>query len=471
MVPETSSRAVTIRPGGKLLVWSANEASGARLLQEARNGGFEAAFVGNMTELRVRITQDTIAVCVLDEPTSLQTVRELAAAGTTAGKQVQFVVLPAVGSAYADGANAPDCCDVLRPPMSIEKLRGALFRAAARAQIIEAPEPVAARTTAAVQDPLTGNSQAIQNVRERVREVAQANTPVMVIGPRGSGTNVVARAIHSHQFGMDAPFVVVRCAVLTGNALEHELFGDSPLHAQIQDGLWAAASGGTLVLDDIDQVPLVMQHRLVRLLAAQLALASRPSRDPSAPAARHPRVIATTHEDLEERVRDGRFDPELYRLLRQTRILVPTLAQRGEDLVPLASLMLTELAQADGRPLCRLTADAVELLRRHAWTDNVRQLRNVLSRGCSLFIGGDVTAEMLRPWLECPAEECVDLPGMTLREMERKLIEATFNRYAGNREMTAKALQIGLRTLSGKLREYGYPPRGGPGSNRIRRAA
>ncbi|MEZ6066438.1 MAG: sigma 54-interacting transcriptional regulator [Planctomycetaceae bacterium] len=462
---------MTIRPGGKLLVWSANEASGTRLLQEARQGGFEAGFIGNLTDLRIRLVQDTIAVCVLDEPTSLQTVRELSAACSAVGRQVQFVVLPAVGSIYADGQNAPECCDVLRPPMSLEKLRGALFRAAARAQIIEAPEPAPAKSNGCAQDPLTGSSPAIQAVRERVREVAQTTTPVLVLGPRGSGTNVIARSVHAQQFGLDKPFIIVRCAVLTGNALEQELFGDGPIHVQSQDGLWSAAAGGTLVLDDIDQVPLVMQHRLVKLVAMQIMQAAKTARDSNANASSHPRIIATTHEDLEERVRDGRFDPELYRLLKQTRVNAPSLGQRGEDLVPLAGNILAELAQADGRPLCRLTTDAVELLRSYPFTENVRQLRNILSRCCSLFIGSDVTADMIRPWLENADEESVDEPGLTLREMERKLIEATFNRYAGNREMTAKALQIGLRTLSGKLREYGYPPRGGPGSNRIRRVA
>ncbi len=468
MVSAAPPRAATIRPGGKLLVWSANEASGVRLMQEARRGGFDTAYVGNLTEVRNRLTQDSVAVCVLDEPSSIQTVRELSNACTAAGKLVQFVVLPPVGAAYIDAPNAPDCCDVLRPPMSVDKLAGALFRAAARASIIEAPEVAATPAAPAVHDPLTGHSAAVAALRERVKDVAQAQAPVLVTGPRGSGTNIAARAVHNRQFGWEAPFVVVRCSVLTGGALEQELFGDSPLHSAVDSGLWAAASGGTLLLDDVDQVPLSMQNRLVKLLASQIL---RNSRLPEGTAPTGPRIIAATHVDLEERVRDGRFDPELYRILKQARIETPSLSRRLDDLVPLASEILIEISQHDGRPQCKLTSDAVELLRRHAWTENVRELKNVLNRACALFVGGDVTAEMLRPWLEHSLEETVEEPGLTLREMERKLIEATFNRYAGNREMTAKALQIGLRTLSGKLREYGYPPRGGPGSNRVRRAA
>lgn len=468
MVSATPARSATIRPGGKLIVWSGNDASGARLLQEARRGGFDAGFVGNLTEVRNRLTQDNIAVCILDEPSSIQTVRDLATACSQAGKLVQFVVLPPAGAAYIDAHNCPECCDVLRPPISLDKLAGALFRAAARASIIEpAEEPAAVANAPVPKDPLTGRSPAITAVREQVRQASQSSNPMLILGPRGSGTNVVARAVHSAQFGLECPFVIVRCAVLTGNALEQELFGDCPSHVQIEDGLWSAAAGGTLLLDDVDEVPLTMQSRLVRLLAVQAYRADK-AKDAAGPVG--PRIIATTHVDLEERVRDGRFDPELYRLLRQTRIHVPALAQRLDDLVPIAAETLMEIAQSEGRPLCRLSEASVELLKKHDWIDNVRQLKNVLSRACALFIGGEVTPSMLTPWLE-NAEESVEEPGLTLREMERKLIEATFNRYAGNREMTAKALQIGLRTLSGKLREYGYPPRGGPGSNRIRRAA
>jgi len=107
------------------------------------------------------------------------------------------------------------------------------------------------------------------------------------------------------------------------------------------------------------------------------------------------------------------------------------------------------------------------LLLQHDWPGNVRELKNVIERTCSIEKGNKLTAEMIRPWIvENETEELSVSVGLTLREMERKLIESTFERFGGNREKTAKSLQIGLRTLSGKLREYGYPPRGGPGSNR-----
>jgi DNA-binding NtrC family response regulator len=116
-----------------------------------------------------------------------------------------------------------------------------------------------------------------------------------------------------------------------------------------------------------------------------------------------------------------------------------------------------------------LTVEALDRLRQWKWPGNIRELENVMDRACSIDCGHKLTAEMIEPWIQKPlAQEEEDIiPGLTLAEMERKLIESTFTRFEGNREKTARALQIGIRTLSGKLREYGYPPRGGPGSNRI----
>ena len=140
-------------------------------------------------------------------------------------------------------------------------------------------------------------------------------------------------------------------------------------------------------------------------------------------------------------------------------------------MAPLAEQFLLECSVREGQPQKRISSEALQRLRNHAWPGNVRQLQNVISRCCSLASADDLSVSDLEPWLEQNSEGETGEPGMTLAQMERKLIEATFNRYGGNRELTAKALSIGIRTLSGKLREYGYPPRGGPGSNKIAKVA
>ena len=128
---------------------------------------------------------------------------------------------------------------------------------------------------------------------------------------------------------------------------------------------------------------------------------------------------------------------------------------------------LRRVAGREGKPSRSIMIEALHVLQNYEWPGNVRELENLIERACALDWGAKLTAAMIEPWMskESQNDDSDALPGMTLAEMERKLIEATFNRFAGNREKTAKALQIGIRTLSGKLREYGYPPRGGPGSN------
>ena len=145
----------------------------------------------------------------------------------------------------------------------------------------------------------------------------------------------------------------------------------------------------------------------------------------------------------------------------------PPLRVRHNDIPLLVEHFIGEISLKEGRPPREVSTDALQLLETHTWPGNVRELQNIIERACTIEVGGSITADSIRSWLqnECDEDANVESVGMTLREMERKLIESTFARCNGNRERTAQILKIGLRTLSGKLREYGYPPRGGPGSN------
>jgi DNA-binding NtrC family response regulator len=148
------------------------------------------------------------------------------------------------------------------------------------------------------------------------------------------------------------------------------------------------------------------------------------------------------------------------------RLLVPPLRERPEDIAPLAEQFFIRWALQEDQPRPRLTRNALECLKDHLWPGNLRELYTVLRNTAILAKGNDITADMLRLWLaKAEIVDGAEVPRMTLADMERQLIETTFTRCGGNREKTANSLDIGLRTLSGKLREYGYPPRGGPGSN------
>ena len=304
---------------------------------------------------------------------------------------------------------------------------------------------------------MIGVSPAIQSLREQIADAAQSQLPVLVCGEPGSGTSLAARLIHVTGPRGHRPLLRLDCGLRSAEAMERELFEPHPAEPSLRASL--AAEGGSLVLEQVDQLAVPLQRRLVA------AIASDP--DDCRRAEQAPRLIAVTRADLSAIAARGLLAKPLLDLLEHDSVHVPPLRHRSQDLGPLVEHFVHEVAASDGRPAPRIALDVLELVEGHDWPGNIRELKNVIRQALVLDCGPWLTAAMLDPWLTRTSDETsADADGLTLRDMERKLIETTFARYSGNRERTAAALQIGLRTLSGKLREYGYPPRGGPGSNR-----
>jgi DNA-binding NtrC family response regulator len=244
--------------------------------------------------------------------------------------------------------------------------------------------------------------------------------------------------------------------------LEQQLFGHpvKALPTAPGDSDDEDADGGTLVLEDAEFLSLSLQRRLGRYLKRNHSRALLAG-------LRRARIIITTSRSGNDWSAADGSDPDLWGALGQVIVRTPPLREHPDDIPVLADRFLTEWAFREGRPAKQLTFEALELLKQHSWPGNVRELRRVLNQACRLDADGCLSAAALALWLSgTPADIAHREAGLSLREMERRLIETTFARCGGNREHTARTLQIGIRTLSGKLREYGYPPRGGPDSNR-----
>lgn len=454
-----SQMPATIRLTGRVAVWSVNEQSRTRLALVVRQSGYDAVMFGTLDELRQGLSTDDFSACVLDEPSSPEVIRNLNSTVRIAGKPTQFIVVPAL----ADRATwaQPAGCDVLDPPCTPEKLGRLMFSAVGRSRLVAENLQLKRRLEGRMFDDLVGISPAMDDVRRLVHTASEHDRPILVSGESGTGTTVVARAIHVARYGTRSPFFKLCSSVLASNILEHELFGD-----EHQPGRLAGGQGGTLLLEDIETLSVPLQEQLARVLGSGTF---RPNNSHEELSVRV-RIVVSSHADLNQLVNEGKFNRELLRLCKQHSIVVPPLRDRPEDIAPLAEQFLLECSVREGQSQKRLTSEALQRLRNHAWPGNVRQLQNVISRCCSIASSDEISASDLEPWMEKAEGEPGD-PGMTLAQMERKLIEATFNRFGGNRELTAKALEIGIRTLSGKLREYGYPPRGGPGSNKISKVA
>ena len=315
---------------------------------------------------------------------------------------------------------------------------------------------------------MVGHSPAMHSLRQQVQSAAEQQGCVLLHGEPGTGIDLVAQAIHDSSPRAHRPFVKLDCSVLSAETLEQELFGESQAgqygQQQRLPGRLELADGGTLLLEQVQFMALPVQKVLVSLIRDQ-----RFEHPQAGERVRFDvRFACGTHVDLARLVEKGLFRRDLHEAISQCCLELPTLRSRKDDIAPLTEHFLRRVSGREGKPPRSLTVDALHLLQKHDWPGNVRELENVVERACGLDWGTKLNASMIEAWLtprEITEEEADALPGLTLAEMERKLIEATFNRFAGNREKTAKALQIGIRTLSGKLREYGYPPRGGPGSN------
>jgi len=314
---------------------------------------------------------------------------------------------------------------------------------------------------------IIGHSPAIEALRGQITRAAAEETPVLIHGEKGTGKELVARAIHDASERAYRPFIKVDCSVLTSTTLEAELYGnpETPGSGNSEPGRLAMADGGILLLDEVCDISLPLQLKLIRTLQGRRIEA--PGGHGSIPL--NVRVIATSSAVLAERVARGLFRADLYEYLNGLVIRTPALREHPEDIAQLTEHFLNQVAVREGKLVRRIPVDTLQLLRSYDWPGNVRELENVIDRACAVDVGTRLTVEMVQPWLAASTASEETAPvSLSLREMERKLIESTFARLGGNRERTAQALQIGLRTLSGKLREYGYPPRGGPGSNQTR---
>ncbi len=292
------------------------------------------------------------------------------------------------------------------------------------------------------------------------RRYAPADASVLITGESGTGKEMLARFLHANSRRADGPFVSVNCAAIPENLLESELFGHEKgaftgaVARRI--GKFEEASGGTLLLDEISEMDIRLQAKLLR--AIQEREIDRVGG--SSPVRIDIRVIATSNRDLEQAVADGAFREDLYFRLNVLSLRLPPLRERPEDIVALARHFAKKHAIANGLPERPLTAEALARLRAHHWRGNVRELENCIHRAVLLAAGEVIDAgaiDLRAPPAAAAAGPVPGSPaavGRTVAEMERDLILQTLEHTLGNRTRAASILGISIRTLRNKLRQY-----------------
>ncbi|MFN8587003.1 MAG: sigma-54 dependent transcriptional regulator [Candidatus Eisenbacteria bacterium] len=370
--------------------------------------------------------------------------------------------------------------DFITKPFLPEAVRAAVRRAAERAELQRENARLrdeVQRLAAAGQ--LVGDSAPMRALRDLVVRVAPSGATVLVTGETGTGKELVARAVHALSPRSKGPFVAINCGAIPETLIESELFGHEKGAftgaLAVRAGVFEAAHGGTLLLDEIGDMPLAAQARLLRVLAEGqvMRLGSTTPRPVDV------RVIAATHRDLPALVREGRFREDLYYRLAVALVAVPPLRGRRDDVPLLAHGFLSRFAAASGRPGLAFTPEAIAALRAHDWPGNVRELENLSERAVLLAQGDAIDAAAVRAWMmprpvgepaaQDPAApdaratreqwlaalpERFELRGL-LDELERELLLRALREANGVQAEAARRLGLTRSDVAYRLRKFG----------------
>jgi DNA-binding NtrC family response regulator len=381
-----------------------------------------------------------------------------------------FGSVPDAVTAMKNGA-----CDYLVKPVSFEQLELAVQRVLQRNS--ELPNP-AHSSPQSKDHPLVGHSPALLRALGRARQAADSDADILIQAESGTGKELLARMIHRLSPRRDRPFVAVNCAAFPEALLESELFG----HAKgaftgavtAQAGKFERAHQGTLLLDEIGEMPLALQPKLLRVLQEREFDRLGDSRSVKVDI----RVIATTNCPLAAMVKEHRFRADLYYRLNVIPLTLPALRERPEDISELAEHFARVHSPAN--VVHGLTPEFRARLQQHCWPGNVRELANLMRRAVALS-QGEIDVDVLEPFeLSTPgdpvtsaafsgdlsSDSCSDFsvkdhvrPGVSLVAMEKRLLLVTLDATGGNRSRAAEMLGVSLRTVRNKIREYGLPSR------------
>jgi two-component system nitrogen regulation response regulator NtrX len=311
---------------------------------------------------------------------------------------------------------------------------------------------------------LIGMSSGMAHLRQTIERVAPTNSRILIIGPSGSGKELVARAIHAQSTRRSAPFVTLNAAAITPERMEIELFGTESNGAERKVGALEEAHRGILYIDEVADMPRETQNKILRVLVDQQFERVGGSKRVKVDV----RIIASTAQNLEAMIAEGRFREDLYHRLAVVPVLVPGLAERREDIPYLVDHFIKQIAKQAGIRQRRIADDALAVLQAHSWPGNVRQLRNNIERLMILVRSGDanepITADLLPAEIgdvmpKAPNQSDVHIMALPLREarevFEKEYLVAQINRFGGNISRTAEFVGMERSALHRKLKSLG----------------
>lgn len=353
--------------------------------------------------------------------------------------------------------------DYIEKPFRVEKLRLLLQRMAEKVRLVSENQFLRERMDTETQlDGIVGTSAKVQDLLRMVSRLKDSRTPVLIAGESGTGKELVARAIHFRGPLAKMPFVAVDCGALVPTLMESELFGHEKGAftgaLKSKSGLFQSANGGTIFLDEIGELPLEMQAKLLRVLQEREV---RPVGS-NEKVAVDVRVIAATNRDLEAAYRAGTFRKDLFFRLNVVTVHLPPLRERRSDIPALVHCFLERHAPSEN---IHVSSAAMKALLQYEWPGNVRELENCIARALALGDRHGIDVKDLTPAILSglgtvqPAEETNDLASTALADMERMTILRVFEQVGGDKALAGKMLGISRATLYRKLKQYQIPLR------------
>ena len=372
------------------------------------------------------------------------------------------IVMTAFGSMeLAIAAIRNGAYDFITKPVEMQMLRLTIKRAVEHHQLTRAIELLREnRTDQGDLSELIGQSEPMLQLYDQIRRVSSTDASILITGESGTGKEVVARAIHRLSDRADRPFVAVNCAAISESLLESELFG----HAKgaftdarsERRGLFLEAQKGTLLLDEIGDMPMSMQVKLLRAIEERRLRPVGGDREIDFDV----RVLAATHRDLETAVEDGQFRQDLFYRINVIQLHLPPLRARGTDVLQLANKDVTRFAADADKRVTGFSQPAAEQLLAYNWPGNVRELRNVIQRAVALTRHDTITVEDLPEKIQKYQSSSVFIGGddptelVCMEEIERRYVRHVLDAVDGNRTQAAKILGMDRKTLYRKLKQF-----------------
>jgi two-component system nitrogen regulation response regulator NtrX len=356
--------------------------------------------------------------------------------------------------------------DFIEKPFKTDRLIHVVGRALEAARLKREVQELKLR--AGDENEIVGQSSSISQLRQLIDKIAPTNSRVLIMGPAGSGKEVAARLIHARSRRAGNAFVAINCATMDPARIEAELFGNEQPDGTRKTGLFELAHNGTLFLDEVADMPLETQGKILRVLVEQTFQRVGGTARVQVDA----RLVTSSTADLRAEIESGRFREDLYHRLSVVPIRMPSLAERRDDIPMLVAHFMKRLSSASGLPVRQIGDDAMAVLQAHSWPGNVRQLRNIVER--LLILATDDAAQAISADL-LPADLGASVPwsgnrggdlviSMPLREareiFERDYLVAQINRFGGNISRTAAFIGMERSALHRKLKSLGVGPNG-----------